>query len=365
MEAALETVSERRYPLAERLPPGRPAAAYSSSVLHLWCILVLWTATRLLAEELWWTTLLLYLPQGLYALPGLAMLAWSVRRRNAPAVLFNLAALAIVGGPMMGLCVPTPAALLHPARDRVRVLTFNIAAGQDGFAPIHAQVQHCRPDVVVFSEAAGGGRDAELHELLRQEFAGWDTVLAGDLFVASRWPITAQAAARLGPDVGGPSLSNRLAVRVTVQAPFGRFHVVGAHFHTALHGETLFTHSLRVPGRLEAADRVRRDQVEGLVEWTRDLDAPVIVAGDFNTPPCGAIYGSLREQYRDAFSEAGMGWGYTYPARAPLLRIDYVFHSDGWTTHSAQASPLAGSDHRAVFAELALRETPRAVVVHR
>jgi vancomycin resistance protein VanJ len=206
----------------------------------------------------------------------------------------------------------------------------------------------------VFSEAAGWARERQLREALEREFPGWDHVLAGDVFIASRWPIVAQAAGILGPDMAGPGLANREKVRATVSAPFGRFHVVGVHFHTALHGETLWRQSVRVPRYLDAAGAVRSAQAEDLLSWTRELDAPVIVAGDFNTPPFGSIYGGLTGRYRDAFAEAGRGWGYTYPARLPLLRIDYIFHSTAWSTLSAETAPPAGSDHRAVFAELAL-----------
>ena len=74
------------------------------------------------------------------------------------------------------------------------------------------------------------------------------------------------------------------------------------------------------------------------------------------------LYGRLRQHLHDAHREAGWGFGYSYPAGTrgwlplwPLVRIDYVFHDGAWAAPAAWTKVVAGSDHRAVVADLVLR----------
>jgi len=49
----------------------------------------------------------------------------------------------------------------------------------------------------------------------------------------------------------------------------------------------------------------------------------------------------------------GRFWGLPYPGR--LVRIDYIFHSDGWRAEAAWVGEWDGfSDHRPVVARLRL-----------
>ena len=59
----------------------------------------------------------------------------------------------------------------------------------------------------------------------------------------------------------------------------------------------------------------------------------------------------------DSFREAAIGLGATWPANAapwpPLLRLDYVWHSDGLRAVSAETGPHLGSDHLPLVVTLA------------
>lgn len=101
--------------------------------------------------------------------------------------------------------------------------------------------------------------------------------------------------------------------------------------------------------------RVRGDQARVL---RRMLDAepyPFIVCADLNSTPHNWVYHYLARGLHDAFGEAGQGWGGTFPARFPLVRIDYIFASKDWTVHKAYVDKAVASDHRPVVAELRLR----------
>jgi endonuclease/exonuclease/phosphatase family metal-dependent hydrolase len=81
--------------------------------------------------------------------------------------------------------------------------------------------------------------------------------------------------------------------------------------------------------------------------------------GDFNTPPRGRVYRELTAKFEDGFRTAGYGAGYTYPARRPLMRIDYVFTTAGITVKRCRVIPVQASDHLPVIADIGLAEKRR------
>ena len=95
-------------------------------------------------------------------------------------------------------------------------------------------------------------------------------------------------------------------------------------------------------------------------------DSPRILAGDFNATLDHAQFRQLlRRGYLDAASQAGNGlsptWG-PQPGRRPaLLAIDHVLIDRRCAVLTTSAHWLAGSDHRALYAELRL-PAPAAVL---
>jgi endonuclease/exonuclease/phosphatase family metal-dependent hydrolase len=55
---------------------------------------------------------------------------------------------------------------------------------------------------------------------------------------------------------------------------------------------------------------------------------PVILCGDFNETPYGNAYGSIRDRLKNAFEEAGNGFGFTLNRSPRLVRIDNQFCSE-------------------------------------
>jgi endonuclease/exonuclease/phosphatase family metal-dependent hydrolase len=98
------------------------------------------------------------------------------------------------------------------------------------------------------------------------------------------------------------------------------------------------------------------------------------LGGDFNTPGFLGAYSrrllppvlhSLRRAgYADAFSTVGRGPGRTFPARSPLVRIDFLFFPGQWAHGLRSARTLDpsetrdASDHRPLVVEWAWPETP-------
>lgn len=80
-------------------------------------------------------------------------------------------------------------------------------------------------------------------------------------------------------------------------------------------------------------------------------DRACLIGGDFNSPAGDRTFQTLRPRFRDAFAEAGVGWGNTFRNDWPILRIDQV-----WATHelvpaSARTVASAHSDHRFVVVD--------------
>jgi endonuclease/exonuclease/phosphatase (EEP) superfamily protein YafD len=79
-----------------------------------------------------------------------------------------------------------------------------------------------------------------------------------------------------------------------------------------------------------------------------------LIGGDFNATENMDLCQALHDAgLRDAFRQAGAGFGLTFPVFGryrglplpPFVRIDYVWHSAAYVSRAAQVLPDAGSDH--------------------
>ncbi|HKQ50666.1 MAG TPA: endonuclease/exonuclease/phosphatase family protein [Phycisphaerae bacterium] len=123
-------------------------------------------------------------------------------------------------------------------------------------------------------------------------------------------------------------------VWATVEMDGGRFIVASVHL----------MHAKRKYGGI--LERIR--ETEAMLDAHRRLEAPAIIAGDFNEPAWGAVHRLLRGRFIDAGQESGN----TLPAGFPIARVDYVFCSDDWEPESARTAATTISDHRPVVVVL-------------
>jgi vancomycin resistance protein VanJ len=86
---------------------------------------------------------------------------------------------------------------------------------------------------------------------------------------------------------------------------------------------------------------------------------PTILLGDFNMGDRQAQYATLKAAaLSDAFHEAGVGPGATFPRRrgrvrlVPMVRIDYIWYTEHVRATRAWVGKDAGSDHLPVLAEM-------------
>jgi endonuclease/exonuclease/phosphatase (EEP) superfamily protein YafD len=99
--------------------------------------------------------------------------------------------------------------------------------------------------------------------------------------------------------------------------------------------------------------------VDALVTLARGLPAPRVLAGDFNASPYNRTLSRIADLGLDSVHERrGRGLAVTWPNGAHLLppiRLDHVFVDDALVVLDVRELEGAGSDHKPVVTDLALR----------
>ncbi len=136
-----------------------------------------------------------------------------------------------------------------------------------------------------------------------------------------------------------PSLHQRGAAVATVAIPAGRLVVAATHLDLMPQPRLRHAHELRAT-----------------LAAVVPAGATVIIAGDVNETPAGQAWTALADGARDAFAEAGVDEGKTFPAGQPVKRIDGVFVSGPAVVTGTKVldSPdvRRASDHRPVVVDI-------------
>ncbi len=109
----------------------------------------------------------------------------------------------------------------------------------------------------------------------------------------------------------------------------------------------------------------RLSDAESLAERVRQVQGPLIVAGDLNAPPQSLVSRRLLDTgLIDAFASSGRGYGYTFGHEElyghSFVRIDRIFVSRHFVPVRTRVGGNTGSDHRPVVADLVLTQTTTA-----
>jgi vancomycin resistance protein VanJ len=120
--------------------------------------------------------------------------------------------------------------------------------------------------------------------------------------------------------------------------------------------------TLHLPNGMDSSEHDQ--ELSEILQWVKQATGTVVLAGDFNMSDQAKGYGLVASNLRDAYREAGWGFGFTFPNRlrtspipipTPVLRIDYIFHSADLVAQSARVECKGGSDHCYVIARLGWR----------
>nr|WP_229849875.1 endonuclease/exonuclease/phosphatase family protein [Streptomyces termitum] len=132
------------------------------------------------------------------------------------------------------------------------------------------------------------------------------------------------------------------AMRATVDAPGGRIAVYVAHLPSVRVGPAGFTTRTRDEALGLLAAEVRAEPVRR-----------VVLLGDLNGSTADRALRPLTDRLSSAQETAGAGFGLTWPARLPVVRIDQIL-CDGVRAVSAWTLPATASDHLPVAARIVL-----------
>lgn len=319
-------------------------------------------------DWLWWLQVLaLGLPMITVLLVPMTIVAFVVNRRRLAVVL--LVALVLFG------LRHAPFGLLDTREPidestSLRVLTFNTQGGK-AYSPgadsgVVAIVEEYKPDLVCLQEfgaiESNGRPGTPIRSLVSMGYRQAATIPPDrretQRPVVSRFPVVST---EYLPLTGGVE---SYALRAVLRGDAGEFGVYNVHlkgFSSARpwrDGRNVldprnWARFFRTSG---GAYIVRAREAAKLRQYLEEETLPFLVCGDFNSTSDQWTYHHIADDLKDAFEIAGDGWGKTYHARIPVVRIDYILTSKDWDVHAAEVLKRGASDHRPVIAELGLRQ---------
>lgn len=319
------------------------------SMANLVFVVLIWVAGSLVAERWWPCAIIAYVPQLPFGAPTVVLLAWAAWKRDRlSAGVTALTALLFVLGPM-DLKVRQSSAHEGAA---LRVMTYNIRGGTWRLDHVLATIREARPDVVCLQEAQlhTDLRSRELERRIREGLPGYVGHRCESIMTLARTETVSFDDERLM--VGRRS---RPIVWATVRS--GPREVTIGNVHFVLSSPMGSVRTIGLRRYVEQAVEVRMAQARALRAAARRHREPLILCGDFNTPPRGLVYRMLAAGWTDAFGAVGTGFGCTFASPMPVLRIDYVWLSGDIKPVRTMVPAATGSDHRPVIADVAL---PRA-----
>lgn len=332
--------------LRARLLPRHPERWIAGAALGFGVLVT--GVIRLLSDRWWPATVLAFGPRWVMLLPIAAAavaLVWL-----APKLLWAPAAGALlVAGPAMGF-----SASMHRwfggDGPRLRVLTYNADGGIEVARHFDALLERTHPDVAAFQECG-----SELAEALAR-VPGMETTRDRyrNLCVLSRFPILAvDSMDRSGLDapleagIGGSGA----AWRLTLRTPQGPLSFVVVHLETPRKGlERLETSGGTV---LRANTEIRAIESRRARRFVNAGPSPRVVVGDFNLPAESAIWGASWGDLHDAWTDAGVGYGWTRNNGWIRVRIDHVLTDGAWRAVRASVGSEPWSDHWPLLVDLA------------
>jgi endonuclease/exonuclease/phosphatase family metal-dependent hydrolase len=240
----------------------------------------------------------------------------------------------------------------------ITVMVYNIHAGKDAkgvdnLADVAALMRGVGADIVLLQEVDRGtqrsgyiDQPAHLHRMTGLSFTFGRSLdyQGGQYGIAtmSRWPILKEHLIPLTvtppQERAGGSREPRVGLAVTVDARGGPITVINTHIDAS------------------ANEQWRLQEIQTLLAFAdsiRSAGGVVLMGGDFNSTPESAVQERIRSKGgKDAWPACGTGGENTFPADAPVKRIDYLFHEGSFECVEARVIVSEASDHRPLLVRL-------------
>lgn len=292
-------------------------------------------------------------------LPVLFVLALLARSRLAFLRLLPVLVMLLVWiGPRF---IPKPVVSAN-GEQTIHLMSLNVWGNQHDFSRTEKWLRENPVDILALVEVSptyAAEKMNELQDLYPYQSNQQDETRWGDNFTLSRYPIVSTEYIDLGvPDMPAP-------VRTVIDVKGTQIALYTVHLAWPVDDEAITAKGLAFYTQVALAfdDTVRNQQIDNLISRLKSESLPYVLAGDFNTSDFSATYNKLAGAMHDSFAEGGIGLGGSWPvaqARGlpswlpPLIRIDYIWHSDGLRTVRSWQGAETGSDHLPLLADLAL-----------
>lgn len=239
------------------------------------------------------------------------------------------------------------------------VMTYNVLAWHDQYDPILETILTENPDILLLQElntGLAGILQNNLQDIYPYQILEPLDNPAG-IGVVSKYPIRTGAEISSDLWIGGPQI---------LELEWNGEQIKLVNFHMTP------TSGILPLDEVAESIRLREQEAQFLAALTNPSES-AIIGGDANTSSLSDAYQTITCGLVDAYRSVGFGFGNTFPGStipesdrphigdlyvpAWVIRIDYVFHSNDWTTISARTARIDGvSDHRGVIVELAKQE---------
>lgn len=278
------------------------------------------------------TFLLLYAPRQpvLVVAIAAALLAPLTRRRWVLPV--QLVACLVVLFPIMGLKIGF--SRTSPGdHGRIRIVSYNMFFGKMSRPKLAEEIDAMEADIWVIQ-----GNYPAMTAHMKARYPERSFHSRSDLLVVSRFPI--QRCVEPEPPAGEDGTAQFIGC--VVETPEGPLGIYDVHPYSPRHA--LFG------GDQAKGPNVafREQQIGGAVEAARANGSPFIIVGDTNLPEPSPIARRWLSGLTDAFADVGFGFGYTFPAKHPWMRIDRAFSDDAVRFLDVRVGALGQSDHRSL-----------------
>ena len=259
-------------------------------------------------------------------------LSWKTRRSGLALTLF---ALALLLGPIMGFHVSKQAPRSASGL-RLRVVSLNAASWDVDLVNLGRRTAELRPNILILQEMwwlkhLKSFRIGLPGMLFRGDGTGKRGVVVGSEYPISEVPLPP-------PDRTVGHIVDVSGQRVLVLSVHGKKSSSGY-------------------ANPVASSALQEKQAQEIVDYIQAVGLPVILGGDFNGTPQAPLGNVLSRHLEDAFSQAGMGYGYTFPSRCPLVRLDRVMLTPGLAEVESFSLVDVGSDHLALVVDLRLESS--------
>lgn len=312
-----------------------------NAIFLLCCIIT----EQTVAGHHWLPRILLEMPQYPLALPTVILILLAIRQKNRLLIGWNVVSLLLFVEFLLGFNVPFGSDP-NPTGTTFRIISYNIRHGAEGIEPIAKIIQEEQVDVICLQETDAHRLHPDPVPLLKQLFPGWHFARAADVTTISRYPFRSTRTHPLSP------ATHRVILETIIDIN-GR-HLTVFNLHYAVRPQAIPRKQVSWLTYMHNKARLATEQTGAVIRAAAVAPKPILIAGDFNNPPRGPLYRTIATWYRDAFREAGWGFGYTLVTRFPYMRVDYCFLSEGLAVKRCYVPRVYASDHFPVVVEAVL-----------